>query len=197
MIFKAVKCMSHDLPLKAQVRTVKNMGTDDIYILPIEFDIPYPSNLPLPPVCVRLPPGAYHDIANDSGFYYLTGNGLDKEVTIHSLSDIDIDIESDVFYDTYPTVANHPWNGGLLPNGDYTEKYQPKSTHIAQSSPYLISPSVPVFFGYRGPTVWELTSGMLPRDETPIAAQECICTSRTLFNAGCICGHIKRQKWGI
>ena len=129
-------------PLKVQAGIVTNKGQYDIFLFGVEDDVPVAilGQLQAFSFCI-LGPGQSVDIEANPHIGYLKKTDLDKHITIHSLSDIEVDIESHDVPTSWQSDHTHPWNGGMLPGGYYTLKYSGQNPPIVLSSP--AQPSTP------------------------------------------------------
>lgn len=100
-------------------------------------------------------------------------------------------------------TKKHPWLGAPLSNGLFTEKFSNKP--IAIPLQVLTGAKAIVTIGGKalgpvqnvtwsgGPIEWIGATANIE----DVKQSECICTSRTVFNTGCVCGHVKRKNWGL
>lgn len=123
---------SQDFPLKVRAGVVTNKGTEDLYLFGVEDDIAIAglSQLQAFSFCI-LGPGQSVDIEANPHIGYLTSTDKDKHITIHALNEIDVDIEANDMPISWVGERNHPWNGGALPNGGYTDRFKFKNPVIS------------------------------------------------------------------
>jgi hypothetical protein len=153
-----------------------NVGGKDIFIFDIEEDVLVDSKSLYAFSRSVIQPSNNLDLLVNPYIPYSSISNPDRDVTIHSDGDIWVNLISSDDPERWIRDHIHPWNGATLPNGGYTQKYRTKQTGLLPNR--TIEP-IPVL-------------GILGAPTSP-----CICTSRTLFNNGCICGHVKKQKWGL
>lgn len=201
-----------DLPFKLQAQKIKNVGKDNIYIFDIEDDLVLPA-VNLVPFCQAIVmPGCEIDLVNHpfvnlSGYYF-----PDFDVCIHSLGHVEVDIVSAVWINAWVGDPAHPWNGAPMINGQLTHGWNQKQAATLNPSvqiPNIPLPSAPnVFWGQitgspsSAPPVFKPLTLGTDYTETHYGEElsiqkECVCTTRTLMNAGCVCGHVKRKQWGL
>lgn len=113
------------LPLRVQAGIVTNKGTDNIYLFGVDDDVPVSGLAMLTAFafCI-LCPGQSVDIEANPHIGYLKNTDRDKCITIHADTDIEVDIESNDLPTSWSSDQTHPWNGGKLPSGLYTEKFK-------------------------------------------------------------------------
>lgn len=117
------KCTVQDLPHKIQGQTIKNVGNSIIYVCNTKEDLPIgPSHL-LPRSKIVVLPGQEVDLVNDPNIDYSTFSFPDRDVTLHSDNEINVEIIGSDLCDRWMNDPKHPWNGAPLSNFLYTNKY--------------------------------------------------------------------------
>jgi len=121
-----------NLPLRVQAQTIKNTGSDTIYLCTVEDDLPLDRTSMLAYSQIILLQGQSVDLTSHP---YLNGiqhhSFPDCDITIHSLQDVSVDITSHDICERWIGDIAHPWSGGHLPGGGYTNKFKSASNQFA------------------------------------------------------------------
>lgn len=121
----------HRMPIKVGAGIVTNKGLDDVFLFGVEDDLAITSlsQLQAFSFCI-LGPGQSVDIEANPHIGYLKSSDKDKFITIHALNGIEVDVESNDIPTSWMNDSSHPWNGGQLPNGGYTDKFKSPVTSV-------------------------------------------------------------------
>jgi hypothetical protein len=99
------------VPLKLQAETIRNDGTEDIFILGPEDDEPVNQASLLVYSVAIVRPGQGVDVANSPYVNMYAKNGIDKFVTLHAAQTIKAGIVSNDAPEDWENDPKHFWNG--------------------------------------------------------------------------------------
>jgi hypothetical protein len=175
------------VPLKLQAETIRNDGTEDIFILGPEDDEPVNQASLLVYSVAIVRPGQGVDVANSPYVNMYAKNGIDKFVTLHAAQTIKAGIVSNDAPEDWENDPKHFWNGQPFPNGSYTNRFG-KLKAQAQAGTPAINPNHGLHFGgtshvvVPGSTKWiDIYNYNI---EVPKGTTKCTCGISSLHGGG-------------